>query len=248
MAAFLSSSALLLSFSNLNAYSCGSPLVGFWFFLSSSLLSLLNSASYFLRRALWSISSLILASFLIFLALVANLRVDWVSPKASEEGEIIAIIVVLQLPPRLSSRILVSFESLYGICDLDFLSVKAAMTFPSALRLWLMLLLSSSLWPVAYVTLTRSLPARSTRLSFPTLICLGGSYPSFSLWLLKMVICSNIIINTAWDLELKSFILVEAVALHWAPFYISEYTSFGDLTAHSLSPSTKTPFFLSSLI
>lgn len=80
-------------------------------------------------------SSLILASFLIFLARVANLRVDWVSPKASEEGEIMAIMVVLQLPPRLSSRSLVSFESLYGMWDLLFLSVKAAITFPSALRL-----------------------------------------------------------------------------------------------------------------
>jgi len=57
-------------------------------------------------------SSLILASFLIFLALVANLRVDYDSPKASAEGDIIAIIVVLQLPPRLSSRIRVSLESL----------------------------------------------------------------------------------------------------------------------------------------
>jgi hypothetical protein len=60
------------------------------------------------------------ASFLIFLALVANLSVDKDSPNASCDGEIIAIIVVLQLPPRLSSSSLVSFESLYGICDLGF--------------------------------------------------------------------------------------------------------------------------------
>ena len=54
--------------------------------------------------------------------------------------------------------------------------------------------------------------------------------------------------KTAWDLEDKSFILVVAVARHYAPFYINAYTSFGDLTAHSLNPSTNTPFFLSSLI
>jgi hypothetical protein len=51
------------------------------------------------------------------------------SAKASPEGEIIAIMVVLQLPPRLSSRILVNFESLYGMCYLFFTSVKAAITF-----------------------------------------------------------------------------------------------------------------------
>ena len=192
-------------------------------------------------------SSLILASFLIFLALVANFKVDWVSPKASAEGEIMAIIVVLQFPPRESSRILVSLESLYGICDLAFLSVSAAITFPRALKLWLMLLLSSSRCPVAYVTLTLSLPARSTRLSFPTFIYFGGS-AAYSSCFCKMVICSKIMMKTACDLLLKSFIFVVAVALHYAPFYIREYTSFGDLTAHSLNPSTKTPFFLSSRI
>ena len=52
------------------------------------------------------------------------------SPKASEEGEIMAIIVVLQFPPSESSNNLVNFESLYGIWDLGFLSVRAAMTLP----------------------------------------------------------------------------------------------------------------------
>jgi len=68
------------------------------------------------------------------LALVANFNVDYDSPKASDDGETIAIIVVLQLPPRLSSKILVSLESLYGICGLDFKSVNAAITFPKALN------------------------------------------------------------------------------------------------------------------
>jgi hypothetical protein len=49
---------------------------------------------------------------LIFLALVANLSVLYDSANASAEGEIIAIMVVLQFPPRESSKILVSFESL----------------------------------------------------------------------------------------------------------------------------------------
>lgn len=51
---------------------------------------------------------------------------------------------------------------------LTFLSVSAAITLPSALRLALIFLLSSSLLPVAPVICTRSLPARSTRLSLPT--------------------------------------------------------------------------------
>jgi len=45
------------------------------------------------------------------LALVANFKVLDDSENASHEGEIMAIIVVMQLPPKESSRILVSFES-----------------------------------------------------------------------------------------------------------------------------------------
>jgi hypothetical protein len=44
--------------------------------------------------------------------LLANLSVDRLSAKASMAGLIMQIMVVLQLPPRLSSRILVSLESL----------------------------------------------------------------------------------------------------------------------------------------
>lgn len=44
-------------------------------FCCSSCLSFLSSISYLRRRALWSTSSLILASFLIFLARVANFSV-----------------------------------------------------------------------------------------------------------------------------------------------------------------------------
>ena len=50
---------------------------------SSSSLSFLSSSSYFLRRARWSRSSLIRASFLTFLARVANFKVDKDSAKES---------------------------------------------------------------------------------------------------------------------------------------------------------------------
>jgi hypothetical protein len=43
---------------------------------------------------------------------LANLSVDRLSWKASSEGAMVAIMVVLQLPPRLSSSSRVSLESL----------------------------------------------------------------------------------------------------------------------------------------
>ena len=81
----------------------------------------------------WSRSSLIFASFLMLFARFANFSVDSDSTKAyasrsrasaprgesyqstartSSAGEIMAIIVVLQLPPKESSRMRVNFESL----------------------------------------------------------------------------------------------------------------------------------------
>ena len=51
------------------------------------------------------------AVFLMCLARLANLSVESDSVKDSSAGEIMAIIVVLQLPPKESSRIRVSLES-----------------------------------------------------------------------------------------------------------------------------------------
>jgi hypothetical protein len=76
----------------------------------------------------------------------------------------------------------------------------------------LIFLLSSSLFPVAPVTLTDSDPAKSTKFSFPTLIYLSPS----------TLIYSTIIKNTACDLEETSFILVWAVFQLFAFFYIKE--------------------------
>ena len=67
-----------------------------------------------------------------FLALFANLRVLRLSEKLVCAGVIIAMKVVLQFPPRLSSRSLVSLESRYGMCDRGLLEVSAAITFPKA--------------------------------------------------------------------------------------------------------------------
>ena len=109
-----------------------------------------------------------------------------------------------------------------------------------------MLLLSSSLLPVAPVTLTRSLPAKSTRFSLPTFTSLELELSSYCI--LPMLIYSTMMMNTAWDLLLTSFILVEADALACEPLIMRLYISAGDLTAHSESPSTKTPRLASSCI
>ena len=80
-----------------------------------------------------------------------------------------AIMVVLQLPPSESSRMRVSLLSRYGMCCRPRGSVSAAMTLPSAESDWLIFFDSSRRWPVAPERRTRSLPARSTRFSLPTL-------------------------------------------------------------------------------
>jgi len=105
--------AACLSISNLLFYSAmswrTSLLTGVTDYrLSSSILSLFISISYLRSKAYWSRSSFIWAWFLIFFALVANFKVLIVSLNASLLGDIIAIMVVLQLPPRESSKILVS--------------------------------------------------------------------------------------------------------------------------------------------
>ena len=56
-----------------------------------------------------------IGEFLIVFARLANFKVEMLSPNASIDGEIIAINVVLQLPPRESSSNLVILLSLYGI-------------------------------------------------------------------------------------------------------------------------------------
>ena len=58
------------------------------------------------------------------------------------------IMVVLQLPPRLSSRIRVSLESRYGTCArVPRASVSALITLPKDDSDWLIFLLSSSRLP-----------------------------------------------------------------------------------------------------
>lgn len=68
-------------------------------------------------------------------------------------------------PLKLSSKILVSWQFLNGICR--WFCLKAKTTFPSSERDLLMAWASFSSWPVAFVCDTRSEPARSTRFKCP---------------------------------------------------------------------------------
>ncbi len=139
-----------------------------WFYIAASIsLSYLISPSISLSMASLG-SSLILGFVFIDLARSAYLRVESVSSKFSSAGDNAAIITVFVFPPRESCNNRVSLESRKGIC-LETPSTRAFMTFPSADNDKLMFLASSRRSPVACVLLWRSDPARSTRLSLPTL-------------------------------------------------------------------------------
>ena len=103
-----------------------------------------------------------------FFARFAYLSVFRVSSKELTALEMFAIMTVLQLPPSESFSRRVSRESRYGTkAPLLPFSPSALMQLPSARRLRLMFAPSRSICPRLRVVAARSLPARSTRLSFP---------------------------------------------------------------------------------
>mmetsp|Transcript_17075 Transcript_17075/g.59890 ORF Transcript_17075/g.59890 Transcript_17075/m.59890 type:complete len:230 (-) Transcript_17075:981-1670(-) len=100
----------------------------------------------------------------------ANLMVDTDSSALEATGDSVAMTRVLALPPRLSLISCVSLLLRYGM---NFSPVESAeMTSPSADRDLLMACASFSRSALAPVLPTRSLPARSTRLSLPVVIFL----------------------------------------------------------------------------
>ena len=80
-------------------------------------------------------------------------------------GETVAIITVLELPPRESCNKRVNIESLYGIKP-PLPSTKEEMTFPKAVRERLIFVAYKNLSPIEPVLLCRSEPAKSTKLNF----------------------------------------------------------------------------------
>ena len=92
-------------------------------------------------------SLLTFGAFLIFLALAPNWSELKVRASLKEWGETVMMRQVFELPPKDSDNILVSFDSLYGTCY-AFLTVKASITLPRAIRLLLIFFASSKVWPV----------------------------------------------------------------------------------------------------
>ena len=176
-------------------------------FLRASIFSSDFSKSLFNSGTVYSL--LTLGAFLMFLARAPNLSVLSVSASLNGWGEQVMIRSVFELPPSDSDSILVSFDSLYGICY-TFLSVRATMTLPSVVKLLLIFLASSKTCPYAPVFDIFSEPAKSTRNSLPVL-----HEPSS---LFCIVIVST---NIAWERELTSFILVAVTALLEFPWFIN---------------------------
>mmetsp|Transcript_42921 Transcript_42921/g.86774 ORF Transcript_42921/g.86774 Transcript_42921/m.86774 type:complete len:269 (-) Transcript_42921:160-966(-) len=243
IAAILSASARRICSSNSSSFRLSTTLR---LRSSSSARSRFSSRSYFRNNDFWSRSSFTFASFLMFLARFANFRVLKLSAKASNAGLIMAIMVVRQFPPSESSKMRVSLLSRYGMWLRPRGSVKALMTFPSAERDWLIFLDSSRRCPVAPDSRTRSLPAKSTKFSLPTLkLCRTNgsslecsccrftpctcikrlnssgviSFPPLSTY--SVSDCSAMMMNTAWERLEISFIFVLPVARIRAPRSIS---------------------------
>jgi len=126
------------------------------------------------------------------------------------------IIAVLELPPRAFCKILVNFESLKLInCFEPALSLL--ITFDRANKLRLMLEPSLSLIPSAYVLLTPSEPAKSTRFSWE--IFVEPSFAQFE---------TIFILKTVCDRDEFSFSLVSAILRYSSPCSISlrTYSAF----------------------
>mmetsp|Transcript_114602 Transcript_114602/g.222546 ORF Transcript_114602/g.222546 Transcript_114602/m.222546 type:complete len:238 (-) Transcript_114602:196-909(-) len=176
--------------------------------------------------------------FLMFLALLAYFNVFSVSPKCTSAGEIHAIIKVLLLPPKESCSSRVSLESRYGTCERwSFGSPKAEITLPSASSPWLILTPSRKRSPTVPVFFARSEPARSAKRTLAV-----TTSPELR------IVCSSVIVKIAWDRELLSFMLVEAVVLNTAPFSRQRRSSDGRRTSTCFKPVTITPCCGSSRI
>lgn len=93
-------------------------------------------------------------------------------------SEIVAIITVLEFPPKLSLNKKVNLLSLYGINLFGF-SARELITNPKTVNDLLILAASLSLSPVAQVNFYLSLPAKSTKFNLLLLVYI------------PLVLCSN---------------------------------------------------------
>ena len=143
------------------------------------------------------------------LALLANIKVDKVSPKYCFPVCTFAKSLVTELPPRESLRKCVNLESLKGICFFFFDdSANELITLHKTWRDLLMLHPYLNLYPSTFVCLTLSLPARSTICNFAFLVFMSY-YP--------VVSHSTKMLKITCDLELSVFICVDAIFLVFYP-------------------------------
>ena len=106
--------------------------------------------------------------FLMFMVLVAQLRVDSVSSQQAADGDTHAIMSALAVPPSESMRSIVSLLSRYGMYGcLFFLSLRDLMTLPNVNRDLLMFPVSFAISPADLDSFKRSEPAKSTKENFP---------------------------------------------------------------------------------
>ena len=154
------------------------------------------------------------AWLLIFFARSANRNESNVSAMFEKAGPMLQIIRVTLFPPKLSCNNRVKVESRYGTCALCLLlfplllllswpSVNALTTLPKADKLLLIALPSFRRSPVAPVLDWRSDPAKSIKDNLDLMVPIPAPVSSWSI--------HNV--NTAWDLELASFMLVFAFVL-----------------------------------
>lgn len=110
-----------------------------------------------------------------YLALEAYFKVDKVSYMLLYVGEIVAIIIVFALPPKLSCNNLVNLESRYGT-NAPFPWTKLVITFPKAVKDRFIFVAYKNRSPVEPVLLCLYDPARSTKLNLDPI---NFSVPSF---------------------------------------------------------------------
>ena len=133
------------------------------------------------------------------------------------------MIRVLKLPPRLSYKTRVSFESLYETCSLPLASCD--ITLPNEVRDKLIYLVSSARESSRMIFDNFSLPARSTRLSHARFsLSFGNFYTSSSM---KRV-CAH---------EEQAFIRVSQMCLAWFPTWNTSNISLIDVTGTVVQPS-----------
>ena len=154
--------------------------------------------------------------------------------------------IVLALPPRLSCRRRVSFESRYGMnvflllfcdwdCDCDWDWTRHDITLPKAVNDKLILVAYKNRYPVDPVLFCLYEPAKSTRLNLEPI---SFSVPSFFLYK-----DYTYIVNIECDRLDYVFINVYAVDLLWIPIFRYFNIYYYDVIASFLTSFMKRPCY-----